>query len=74
MSLSFNLFKPYQSQSWDTHTPKAKGESEAAKSGTSESSQGQVELMNKSTTSFVFGRQLKAIQVNYLFIFNHTNA
>ena len=42
---------------------------EAAKSGASNSNQGQVELMNKSTTSFVFGRQLKAIQVDFPILF-----
>ena len=52
-------------QSWDTFTPKSKGDVDGDIGGKNKPDQGD-ELMNKSTTSFVFGRQLKAIQVQFI--------
>ena len=51
-------------QSWDTFTPKAPGSSGDNKTATSTSGGNISEaLLRKNTTSMVFGRQLKAIQV-----------
>ena len=51
-------------QSWDTFTPKAPGSSGDNKTATPTSGGNVSEaLLRKNTTSMVFGRQLKAIQV-----------
>ena len=49
-------------QSWDTFTPKTKSDVDVVVGEKFDLNKG-TELMTKSTTSFVFGRQLKAIQV-----------
>ena len=54
-------------QSWDTFTPKAPSSSGDNKTATPTSGGNVSEaLLRKNTTSMVFGRQLKAIQVKRL--------